>query len=182
MTYVQAGLDGLERAVFEAPGTAGPLWRLAARRVGADKGPRLETAINERAARVVEGSGFDRAALYAPALGLLFQVFPFDDRLPSLPTAVDGVAMIPVLEAALAGPSGGGRLESVAPRVVKYKPERKCVLRYDLAWRRAASPTAPTVVWARISRRARFERTHGILSLLYRVASGAGFVSRSRSP
>ena len=170
ITYIQSGPHGLERAVFELPASTGRSLRVAACRVKADRGPRLESEINERTAQTVAGSGFDRAALYAPTLDLLFQVFPADGRLPSLAVAVDAVRMIPVLESAL-----GGRLESVEPRVVKYKPERKCVLRYELTWRGPRPPAAPSVVWGRVARRAKFERTHDTLPRVYEAAGAIGF-------
>jgi len=58
----------------------------------AAKGRRVEAAINARA-RPGALTEFMQAAVYAPAPGLLFEVFATDNHLPSLPVAVDGSAM-----------------------------------------------------------------------------------------
>src|SRR5262249_13959538 len=108
-------------------------------------------------------------------LDLLFQVFPSDDRLPSLATAVDAAAVRPSLESALAQHASGARLESVSARVMRYKPERKCLLRYALAWSDAAPAGAPTLVWARTARRAKFERSWSNLSRIHPFGSGIGY-------
>jgi hypothetical protein len=175
VSYVQGGPDGPVRVLYEGPGRNGDVLRLTARRVKAAKGLELETAIRARGTRPVVSTGFAQTAFYAPALDLLFQVFPTDDRLPSLPVAVDGAAMAPVLESVLAPHAAGSRLQSVTPRVMRYKPERKCLLRYDLAWCDGAPDTAPRVVWARVARRAKFERTRNILPRVHPLAAGLGF-------
>ena len=175
VSYVQAGPEGPVRVLYEGPGRNGGVLRLTARRVKAAKGPALETAINARCARPVASTGFVQTAFYAPALDLLFQVFPTDNRLPSLPVAVDGAAMAPVLESALAPHAAGSRLQSVTARVMRYKPERKCLLRYDLAWCDGAPAAAPRVVWARVARRAKFERTRSILPRVHPLSARLGF-------
>jgi hypothetical protein len=148
--------------------------RLAARRVRAAKGHQIEAAINARSPRPLAATGFTQAALYAPALDLLFQVFPIDDRLPSLAIAVDGSAMAPMLQAMLATSGLGAHLESVAVHVMRYKPERKCLLRYDLAWANDEGEQLPRVVWARVARRSKFERTGNILPRLHAASGGIG--------
>ena len=175
VSYLQAGPEGPVRVLYEGPGRNGDMLRLTARRVKAAKGLALETAINARGAGPVVSTGFAQRALYAPALDLLFQVFPTDDRIPSLPVAIDGAAMVPVLESALAPHAAGSRLQSVTARVMRYKPERKCLLRYDLAWCDGAPAAAPRVVWARVARRANFERTRNILPRVHPLAAGLGF-------
>ena len=175
VSYVQAGPKGPVRVLYEGPGRNGDVLRLTARRVKAAKGLELERAINARGGRQAVSTGFAQTAFYAPALDLLFQVFPTDDRLPSLPVAVDGAAMAPVLESALAPHARGAQLRSVTARVMRYKPERKCLLRYDLAWCDGAPALAPGVVWARIARRATFERTRTILPRVHPLAAGLGF-------
>jgi len=79
-----------------------------------------------------------------------------------------------VLEAALAERAAGARLTSVAVHVMRYKPERKCLLRYDLTWA-PDGRALPRVVWARLSRRPKFERTQDNLPRLYAAAAGMGF-------
>jgi phosphotransferase family enzyme len=174
MSYVQAGPDGPVRALYEGPGRRGGVLRLTARRVKADKGRQLEVAINAKASAAVAGTGFDRAAIYAPSLAVLFQVFPCDDRLPSLVVAVDESRMAAVLEEALASQAGGARLGSVSARVMRYKPERKCLIRYELAWAEAA-PDAPQVVWARTARASKFERSRNTLPRIHAARGGLGF-------
>jgi len=173
-TYIQAGAAGPARLLYEIRGRNGHVVRLAARRVEAAKGRSIEESINARAPHEARTTGFARPALYAPSLNLLFQVFPTDDRLPSLSTAVDESAMIAVLQAVLADRRAGARLKSVAAHVVRYKPERKCLLRYHLTWATNRSDL-PRVVWARVSRRPKFERTHNNLQRLYAAAAGIGF-------
>src|SRR5207302_927820 len=89
--------------------------------------------------------------------------------------AVDGGAMVPVLEAALAARTGHARVADVAVHVVRYKPERKCVLRYDLTWAGGAAPSRPAVVYAKVARRAKFERTQHILGRIRAADDGLGF-------
>ena len=175
VTYVQAGPEGPVRVLYEGPGRNGDVLRVTARRVKAAKAREIERAINARDAGPAVSTGFAQRALYAPALDLLFQVFPTDDRIPSLPVAIDGAAMVPVLESALAPHAAGSRLQSVTARVMRYKPERKCLLRYDLAWCDGAPAAAPRVVWARVARRANFERTRNILPRVHPLAAGLGF-------
>src|SRR5437016_2100853 len=128
-----------------------------------------------RARRLTRVAGFVRPAIYAPELHLLFQVFPADRRLDALARAVDGGAMAPVLEAALAARTGRARVADVAVHVVRYKPERKCVLRYDLTWAGGAAPSQPAVVYAKVARRAKFERTRQILGRIRAADDGLGF-------
>ena len=187
-TYVQAGAAGPVRVLYEVGGRNGDLGpakagrhlpgqvlRLSARRVDAAKGPRIEAAINARSPRPHPATGFEQGAFYSPDLDLLFQVFPIDDRLPSLPIAVDESAMAATLQTILAGSVAAARLESVAVHVRRYKPERKCLLRYDLTWTAGEGDRLPRVVWARVARRSKFERTGNILPRVHAAARGAGF-------
>ena len=173
-TYVQAGADGPVRMLYEIPDGNGEVLRLAARRVGASKGRGLEEAINGRSSHPRPSSRFTRAALYAPALDLLFQVFPADDRLPSLGTVIDAAAMTAILQAALVQPDAAAQLRSVAVHVKRYKPERKCLLRFDLAWEGDGDGQLPRAVWGRVARRSKFERTRTILSRVHAAAVAAG--------
>jgi hypothetical protein len=174
-TYIQAGANGPTRLLYETEEANGQVLRLTARRVGAAKGRRIEAAINARAPRPPESTGFKQSALYVPALELLFQVFPADEALTSLPIAVDGSAMKDALHLMLAGRDSGARLRQVAAHVVRYKPERKCLLRYDLTWASRDSAQQPAVVWGRVARRSKFERTRTILPRLHATAMGIGF-------
>ncbi|TMA44949.1 MAG: aminoglycoside phosphotransferase family protein, partial [Deltaproteobacteria bacterium] len=135
-------------------------------------GRRLEAELNRSHRR--PGSGFVQPAIYAPELHLLFQVFPADRRLGGLAQAADGGAMAPVLEAALAAHTGGARLAGVGVHVVRYKPARKCLFRYELTWADGA-PRRPTLVYAKLARRTKFERTRDILGRLRAAAGGLDF-------
>jgi hypothetical protein len=174
-TYIQAGAGGPVRLLYEAAGRSGGVLRLAARRVAAAKGRQIEAAINARSRSPRHATGFMQAALYAPGLDLLFEVFPVDDRLPSLAVAVDGSAMAARLQSVLARPGAGTQLQSVAAHVMRYKPGRKCLLRYDLAWSAADGEHLPRVVWARVARRSKFDRTRNILPRIHAAAGGLGF-------
>jgi len=168
--YLQAGPGGPVRVLYEGIGRRGDLLRVAARRLGPVKGRRLEAAINERSAP--SPAGFRQAAVYAAAWELLFQIFPADQHLTSLPVATDASAMAPILEDALRGHAREPRVREFAVQVVRYKPERKCLLRYDLAWN-VDGP--PSVVYARVGRQSRFERARHTLPRLWAAASGDAF-------
>jgi len=173
-TYVQAGARGPARVLYEVPGSEDGILRVAARRVTRDRGPEIEAALNARSSAARRRDGFARAAFYAPDLDLLFQIFPSDERLPSLPIAVDGCAMRSVLHQLLDNADDAVPL-SVRAHVIRYKPERKCLLRYDMTWSSGSSGARPTVVWARLARRAKFERAADNLRRIHRAAHGIGF-------
>ena len=157
-TYIQAGAVGPSRVLYEIPRPNGDVFRVTARHVPRGKAPK-----------------FAGAALYAPALDLLFQIFPADDRLPSLPIAVDGAAMVDVLQGVLAARDAGAHLAAVRVSVMRYKPGRKCLLRYELKWTGDSASPVPGVVWARVTRRSKFERIRSILPRLHAAAAGIGF-------
>ena len=175
VSHLSVGPDGPRRALYEGPGPGGQVLRLIAQRMEAGEGRRLEAELNQLWPGAPAVAGFVRPAIYAPELHVLFQVFPADRRLAALARAVDGGAMAPVLEAALAARTGRARLADVAVHVVRYKPERKCVLRYDLTWAGGAAPSRPAVVYAKVARRAKFERTRHILGRIRAADDGLGF-------
>src|SRR5439155_908977 len=78
----------------------GQVLRLAARWAGPGEGAKLAADINGGRPPV---AGFVAPAHYASSLGWLFQAFPADLKLPSLPTATAASAMAPVLERAFGG-------------------------------------------------------------------------------
>jgi hypothetical protein len=173
-TYIQAGADGPTRVLYEMPAGNGTLL-LAARRLRPTKGFQIEAAINARTWRPHAFTGFTQPALYAPALELLFHVFPADADLPGLPAAVDGSAMAPTLTQLLAERVAAAHLRSVAVQVMRYKPGRKCLLRYDLAWDGDDRLQLPSVAWARLARRSKFERTRYVLPRLRAADGDVGF-------
>ena len=175
VSHLSVGLDGPRRALYEGPGPGGQVLRLVAQRMEAGEGRRVEAELNHLWPGAPAVAGFVQPAIYAPELHLLFQVFPVDRGLAALARAVDGGAMAPVLEAALAAGTGHARVADVAVRVVRYKPERKCVLRYDLTWAGGAAPSRPAVVYAKVARRAKFERTRHILGRIRPADDGLGF-------
>src|SRR5207244_10556886 len=117
--HLSVGPDGPRRALYEGPGPDGQVLRLIARRMEAGEGRRLEAELNHLWPAAPAVAGFVRPAIYAPDLHLLFQVFPADRRLAALARAVDGGAMAPVLEAALAARTGHARVANVAVHVVR---------------------------------------------------------------
>ena len=155
MKHVRASADGDLRVLYEVPGRDGAVLRLSARRVSPEEGRRAQGP-----------------ALYAPDLGLLFHVFPADRRLPALAVATDARAMRPVLEAALARVRDGATLAAVRIEVLRYKPERKCLLRYELAWDGAP---ASEIAYARVARWPRFQRNRDALRRIHEAAEGLAF-------
>ena len=166
VSHLSVGPDGPRRALYEGPGPGGQVLRLIARRMEAGEGRRLEAELNHLWPGAPAVAGFVQPAIYAPDLHLLFQVFPADHRLAALARAVDGGAMAPVLEAALAARTGHARVADVAVHVVRYKPARKCLFRYELTWAGGAAAGRPAVVYAKVARRSKFERTRHILGRL----------------
>lgn len=68
---------------------------------------------------------------------------------------------------ALFDPSGQETLLNLSVHVVRYKPERKCLLRYHMDWSRTAGSKIsqhPSVVYGKLARRAKFSQTHDTLS------------------
>jgi aminoglycoside phosphotransferase (APT) family kinase protein len=67
--------------------------------------------------------------LYLPHLKILIQVFPTDTKLPQLPVIVNPKAIAPYLQTYM------NLKEPEVPRVtvLKYKPEKRCVVRYDFS-------------------------------------------------
>jgi hypothetical protein len=177
VSYFQVDGAGTSRILCEGPGPRGETLRVAARRVEPEKGAALEAEINRRHARrdrQEAATGFAHAAKYARELGLLFQVFPADRRLPTLPSTLDGRAMASVLETTLAARTGGARVNHVEIRVVRYKPEQKCLVRYDVSWAPEALPCPPTV-YGRISSAKTFARTSEVLRRVRQGADGLLF-------
>ena len=174
-----AGLDGLEinhvnpgdggslKLLLEGPAPDGGVRRFAARRLGAEKGRRLEASMNERHG--------PQAAIYAPDLQLLFQAFPADYRLESLAQAMDPHAMTPVLEAALSARAGGRGIGDLRVEAVRYKPSRKAVLRYELDWEPETLGEPPPVVYARVARPRTYARLRDTLPRLHAARDALGF-------
>jgi hypothetical protein len=171
MDHIKIGGDGTLRVLYEGPGRGNQTLRITARRLKSSSGRRLEAEINERCGTFAHAAtGFTQGAIYDPDQQLLFQVFPADRRLDHLPTASDAVAMAGVLERALARRSGGARIAGVAVEAVRYKPQNKCLFRYDITWAAGAGESAPDVVYARVTQPGKFHRTRGKLPQLSAVA------------
>src|SRR5437867_3080118 len=175
ISHLKLGAEGQVRLLFEAPGPDGQVLFLAARGADAESGWKLEADVNEQYTGAKPISGFRKPAVYAPDLKLMFQIFPADCRLKSLPRAMDSRIMVPLLEAALARDSRGAKVEDVAFRVLKYKPERKCLVRYEIKWKGMMPPGAPTLVYGRIVPPKTFTRIQDILPRLHDAADGLVF-------
>lgn len=157
---VRTGPDGATRVLYEAPDADGDGLRVVvAPHTSRRRGRRIEAQINARCHGV---AGFPQGAFYDAMSSLLFQVFPADWRLESLPTAVDGAAMAPRLAELLGRP-----VRPVTPRVVRYKPQRRCLLRYELG--------GGLAVYARVMRAEEWDPARDVLERLWAVRDLLGF-------
>lgn len=164
LTYLKVKRDGRGgRFLYEAQPARSPGLRVSARHVPPKAGRKLESP---------PGAG-GALPLYSPDLQLLFQIFPADRKLESLRTLTDGDAMAPILQAALERDAHGAKVRGVGVNVVRYKPERKCVLRYDVRW--TEDTGAPSVVYAKVVRATHLARTPRLLTSIRESSSGAGF-------
>jgi hypothetical protein len=147
--------------LFEADGPAGETLRLFARRVGEEAGAARAADLNRRFATLSSEriGGFRQPAMYSVDLGLLFHVFPADSCLPSLARAADPRIMAPIVypHEPVADPP------PVAVRAIRYKPERKCVFRYDIAPPGGAAGLAENVLYGKVQTP---ERSAGALDAL----------------
>ena len=176
LSHVTVGPRGPVRLLLEGPGPDGKVVRLAARRLGPTEGSRVASEMNRGdGGGAGERRGFAQPAIYVPELELLFHVFPTDRDLPSLPAAVDGRTMAPILEARLAARTGGRCVRDVVVELLRYKPERKCLLRYDITWVSGEPTRCPAVVFARVARRSKFGRSRDVLPALHAAAAGLLF-------
>jgi hypothetical protein len=179
LSHVTVDPRGPVRLLLEGPGPDGKVVRLAARRLDPDEGARVAREMNRgNGGRVGEPGafgGFAQPAIYLRELELLFHVFPTDRDLPSLPAAADGRMMAPILEARLAERTGGCPVRDVVVELLRYKPERKCLLRYDIRWAPGEPPRCPAIVYARVSRRTKFDRIRDVLPGLHVAAAGLLF-------
>jgi Phosphotransferase enzyme family len=76
-----------------------------------------------------EGNDLRLSYLYLPHLKMLIQVFPTDTKLPQLPVIVNPKSIAPYLQ------TYANRKKPEVPgvTVLKYKPEKRCVVRYDFS-------------------------------------------------
>jgi hypothetical protein len=146
---VTVDAEGPRRVLYEAAAPSGRGALIAAERLA----PR-------------EAAAGAPPAAHAPELGFVFHIFPADPSLPTLAMAADGVAMSPILDAAL-----GPHVCGVDVEAVRYKPGRQCVLRYGVTWVGAQKAT----VYGKVAERPRFERAREALGRLGAVAGGLRF-------
>jgi aminoglycoside phosphotransferase (APT) family kinase protein len=78
-----------------------------------------------------EGPHSRRRANYIPELAAIVQVFPVDLALPGLSDAISAEAMARRIHQGL-GERAGGSLEGCEVELVRYKAEKRAVLRYEL--------------------------------------------------
>jgi hypothetical protein len=165
LTYLKVKSDGRGgRFLYEARGAHNLALRVSAHHVRPETGRKLESPSE---------AGGAPPALYSPDLQLLFQIFPADRRLESLGTVTDRHAMAPVLQAALRGDAHRTTVREVAVHVVRYKPERKCVLRYDIQW--TVDTGLPSVVYAKVVWPKQLARTPRLLTWIRESAGGLVF-------
>ncbi|RMF56417.1 MAG: aminoglycoside phosphotransferase family protein, partial [Calditrichaeota bacterium] len=114
-----------------------------------------------------------KAALYFSAHNLLIQIFPADRFLPFLVQAMDPDFMRPAFGAFIRAKGHPREVVGVQPFVVRYKPERKCLIQYRLHWPEADSSHTTQVVYAKIFRK--MPQVYDKLQRIYRAANGSGF-------
>jgi hypothetical protein len=166
LTYLKVKPDGRGgRFLYEAREADDAELRVSARHVPPETGRQLESS--------PEAADAPPPALYSPDLQLLFQIFPADRKLESLRTMTDRHAVAPILQAALKGQAHGAAVRVVAVHVVRYKPERKCVLRYDIQGTTGIGP--PSVVYAKVVRPSHLARTPRLLTWIRESAGAIGF-------
>ena len=164
-THVNPNSDGSLRVLYERPSSSGPPLRVAARQLDAERGRRYEAELN------AASGGLRRSAVYSDELGYLLQFFPADQRLAALPAAVDRYAMAAILETALAGDRPKALLDEVDIEVVRYKPARKCLLRYRLTWSGRGASRQPNIVYGKLTEPDRLEQSHQMLLRIHAAAA-----------
>ncbi|MFQ5604701.1 MAG: aminoglycoside phosphotransferase family protein [bacterium] len=75
---------------------------------------------------------FRQPAIYSAELSMLFQFFPADWRLPFLVPATDAEVMRKILTQVLGTERDAQAISAVSVKVVQYKPQRKCLIQYQL--------------------------------------------------
>ena len=80
-----------------------------------------------------KGTDLRISYIYVPPLKMLIQVFPTDMRLPQLPTVVRPTAISPYLQKY----TDVEVAEPLKVTMLKYKPEKRCTIRYDHLGHRA---------------------------------------------
>ncbi|RMD95178.1 MAG: aminoglycoside phosphotransferase family protein [Calditrichaeota bacterium] len=110
-----------------------------ARRLPFYKGKQYAMRMNQIFARAIQRherlKEFGRAAIYSTDLGFLFEFYPADRCLSTLIQTTDPEFMKLVLQQTLTQKTNGKKLHEVTINSVQYKPERKCLLRYQLEWK-----------------------------------------------
>ncbi|MEQ1758404.1 MAG: hypothetical protein ABL986_08815 [Vicinamibacterales bacterium] len=94
----------------------------------AEEGAKIFRRLRQRVRKTSSRALFRPWAAYVRSERLIVAPFPFDYRLPSLVAACDQVGALEVL-----GPALGLPLSACAVTAVRYVPEKRCQLRYDLA-------------------------------------------------
>ena len=164
-THINPNSDGTVRVLYEGSSPVGQIVRVAARQIAADKGRLYEAELN------ASSGGLKRSAVYSEDLGFLFQFFPADQRLPALAAATDPHAMAAILEGALAPRASERHVEDIDIEVVRYKPARKCLLRYRLTWSGPDRAHQPDAVYGKLTERGKFEQAQLLLPRIHAAAT-----------
>ncbi len=143
--------------------------RLSAERMKPSKGFRYAHALNDEKRRHDAGC-VNRcrtpAAFYDVSEQFLIQMFPYDRRLPALSDTCRTNAMAKILGEAFGHRWFPEDIESID--VMRYKPQRKCVLRYTMARGELGAST----VYAKFMRRKIFAHSNGVLSAIHDALAG----------
>ncbi|MFQ5639872.1 MAG: phosphotransferase family protein [bacterium] len=151
-------LEGL-RLLYKAEsrGSQSDPFYFFARTLSSSQGKKWQEKINRQFILDIEENRilkvFQKAAVYSSKFGLLFQIFPADRRLPFLVNATDPKFMKSILEKHFSV-EGERKLAKVDVSVVQYKPERKCLIRYQLHWQSSKkAPSATQIVYGKVFRK-----------------------------
>lgn len=161
ISYLKLSVDGPVLATLEVDSQASEKVAIGARWMSSAKGHRWAERLNATWSGGPTGAG-DAAALYAPDLEILFTVFPFDRRLTGLPHALDSEVMAGRLGSLLAPVTNPAAVADLHIEPIRYKPDGKCVIRYDIRWE-GSNSHAPQSVYGKVSKPSIFgrsKRTH----------------------
>ena len=175
LDHVKVGKRGPKLFLFQYPDGDGHGVLLSARNVAREKGPAQAAQLNQQSMSFAQNpleSTAPARAFYEPELGLLFQSFPLDRKLPGLEIAASGSRLAPLLEQLLSARTGGARILAIDVQTMRYKPERKCTLRYRVEWDRP--DVAPAVLYGKVAREKNYTLTRGLLDRIESAARGTG--------
>ncbi len=100
-------------------------------------GGRSKRIFNNLPSYPLSPPSFGEPLIHLPDLGMIIWAFPNDPQLRHLPELMDlknAQKHIPVQACLGQGSCSSGNIQVVSATVVRYKPELRCTIRYDLEW------------------------------------------------